>query len=99
MATMGYTAVRGRFPHSPTKTATIFREIVFFADPVSTISVVSGDKQHGSGTAVLPNPFTVLVRDANNNPLPNASVTFAITSGTGSLSNTTVLTDATGRAS
>jgi hypothetical protein len=47
------------------------------------------------GQAVLTAP-TVLVTDASNRPVPGVAVTFAITSGGGSLSSTTQTTSSTG---
>ena len=44
------------------------------------------------------NPFVVEVRDQNGNPLAGATVTFAVTAGAGTLSDTTATTDANGRA-
>ena len=50
-----------------------------------------------AGTA-LPLPFVVRVRDQYGDLLPGATVTFAVTAGGGTLSVTTVTTDADGRA-
>jgi Macroglobulin domain MG4 len=47
----------------------------------------------------LPTAPTVLVTDANDHPVPGVMVTFAITSGGGSVSSTTQTTNATGLAS
>ena len=64
-----------------------------------TLAKLSGDKQEGPAGAALSQPFVVEVRDQNNNPMEGAQVTFAVTSGEGSLSATTDTTDAIGRAS
>ena len=58
----------------------------------------SGDDQNGLTGAMLPNPFEVLIRDQNGNPLEGVTVTFDITSGVGSLSAATAVTDENGRA-
>jgi hypothetical protein len=65
----------------------------------SNISMVSGNSQSGTVGTTLPNPFVVIVRDANSNPVSGVSVAFAITSGNGSLSVTSVITGADGVAS
>ncbi|MEO8630171.1 MAG: N,N-dimethylformamidase beta subunit family domain-containing protein [Betaproteobacteria bacterium] len=87
------------FPTGSYHSANYFRDIVFLADAVASIAKVSGDKQTGTASAPLANPFVVVVRDVNNNPKPNTSVTFSITSGTGSVLPTTAVTDSSGQAS
>src|ERR1700674_384271 len=47
----------------------------------------------------LPTAPTVLLTDANNHPVPGVAVTFAITSGEGSVSSPTQTTSATGLSS
>ena len=59
----------------------------------------SGDEQVSEAGAALGQPLVVEVRDQNGNPLPGATITFAITAGGGTLSATTVPTNADGRAS
>jgi len=76
------------------------------------LSIVSGQGQILAGnpaTGQLPSaaPFTVLATDGNGNPVPNALVTFTVTSGSGVLTAAgssdqnavVVATDATGQAS
>ncbi|MEW6775200.1 MAG: hypothetical protein AB1405_02830 [Bdellovibrionota bacterium] len=63
-----------------------------------TIAVSSGNNQSGAGSAALASPIVVLVRDRNGDPRPNHSVRFVANNG-GSVSATTVLTDASGLAS
>ena len=87
------------FPTSAYHNANYFRDILFVADAVPSISKLSGDNQTGAGGTTLPNLLAVLVRDANDNPMPNVSVRFAVTSGGGAVTPTTVLTDANGKAS
>ena len=68
--------------------------------PATQLVMVSGNNQIGQIGAALANPFVVEARDANNNPAPGVSVTFAVTSGGGSLSNSqSQTTGANGRAS
>jgi len=53
---------------------------------------------YSPGTTISPGP-TVIVTDSKGMPVSNANVTFAVTSGRGSLEHTAVHTDATGLAS
>ena len=64
----------------------------------STLSIVSGDNQTGLTGEPLTNPSVVEVRDENGNPLEGVTVTFAVSAGGGSLSDTSVETDANGLA-
>ena len=63
----------------------------------STVSAYQGDGQSAPvGTSVTVPPAVRLL-DGANNPIPGASVTFAVTSGGGSLTDpTTVVTNASG---
>ena len=63
-----------------------------------TLDKPSGDEQEGPPGLALNDPFVVEVRDQNGNPLAGATVTFAVTAGAGTLSDTTATTDANGRA-
>jgi hypothetical protein len=67
--------------------------------PATQLTVASGNNQVGTKGALLPAPLVVYVLDANMNQVSNFSVTFAIAAGDGTLSATTVKTDALGRAS
>ena len=64
----------------------------------TTLSIVSGNNQTGMIDEPLGTPFGVEVRDQYNDPMPGATVTFSVTGGGGTLSNTTGLTDINGRA-
>jgi hypothetical protein len=57
------------------------------ADHAAASSLVkaAGDGQTGVNTTTLSNPFVAEVRDAFGNPVDGVTVTFAITSGTGTL--------------
>ena len=63
-----------------------------------TLEIISGDDQEGLPGAALDKPFAVEVRDQFDKPLPDAQVTFALTSGGGRLSATSVTTNSNGRA-
>ena len=65
---------------------------------LKTLEIVSGDAQEGLPGAALDNPFVVEVRDLTDKPLPDAQVTFSVTSGSGTLSLTSATTDSSGRA-
>ena len=62
------------------------------------LEVISGDGQQGAPGAALAHPLIVEVRDQYGDPLPDASVTFTVTAGGGTLSVETAATDANGRA-
>lgn len=64
---------------------------------VNTLSVNAGNNQTATvGTAVA-TPPSVVVRDGNNNPVPNVSVTFTVIGGGGSVNPVgAVLTDGAG---
>ena len=66
----------------------------------TTLTKVSGDAQTGASGTALANPFVVEVKDGATTPktFEGVPVTFAITGGGGTLSATSVSTDATGRA-
>jgi trimeric autotransporter adhesin len=59
------------------------------------IAKVSGDSQIGAAGATLPTPFSVVVKDASGSPLANATVSWAVTDGGGSIASTG-LTDGSG---
>ena len=65
----------------------------------TTLVKISGDNQQGVINAALANPFIVEVRDQNNSALSGIAVTFAVTTGEGTLSTTSTTTDTNGRAS
>ena len=65
----------------------------------TTLSMVSGDTQSDTAGTALANPFVVKVIDGSSNPVPGVTVTFAVTLGGGSLSATSVTTNALGQAS
>lgn len=68
------------------------------AQVATSIIKVAGDNQTASVAAALPNVLRVRIRDAGTNPIANASVTFAVTSGGGSVGTQPAMTDAAGEA-
>ncbi|MBF0262118.1 MAG: Ig-like domain-containing protein, partial [Magnetococcales bacterium] len=66
------------------------------AGAAASIVTDSGTGQSGTAGAALANPFGVIVKDAFNNVVSNAPVTFAVASGGGSLSSTTANTNTSG---
>ena len=59
---------------------------------------ISGDEQQGPAGTQLAEPFVVLALDEHGEPIVGAVVTFAVTTGGGTLSAITATTDANGRA-
>ncbi len=69
------------------------------SDVPTRISIFSGNNQSGPANQALPSDPTVLVQDANNNPVANVAVTFVVTGGGGTIVPTTsVATGTNGRA-
>ena len=64
----------------------------------TVLLIVSGDNQTGLTSEALISPFVVEVRDQYDDPLVGVTVTFTVSTGGGSLSNTRVDTDANGLA-
>jgi hypothetical protein len=70
--------------------------ITSVAGPATKIAVSAGNGQSATaGTAVTTAP-SVLVSDANNNPVGGVSVTFAVASGGGSVTGASATTNASG---
>ena len=67
-------------------------------DPADALVKVSGDTQSGTPGNALAAPFVVEVQDEDGEPLTGHSVTFSVTAGGGSLSETSATTNANGRA-
>ena len=76
------------------------RGIVIYFDNIThpELLIISGDKQEELFGRTLPSPFVVEYRDANGKPEEGVEVTFSITDGDAELTDTTVTTDADGRA-
>ncbi len=91
----------GTFPTYLAGTTNYFRDVVFVADvtPALGLTKASGDNQSGVPGAVLTSPLVVLVKDANNVPKAGVTVTFAVATGSGSVSPASAVTGADGSAS
>ncbi len=63
-----------------------------------SFSIITGNEQRGLLGEVLPNPIVVQVRDRSGEALPGVQVTFTVTGGGGTLSETSATTDSDGRA-
>ena len=72
--------------------------IVQGGEPADALEKVSGDNQSGTPGNALASPFVVEAQDEDGEPLAGHSVTFAVTAGGGSLSETSARTNANGRA-
>lgn len=66
--------------------------------PPPRLVVVSGNDQIGASGVPLPAPLVVAIVDAKGAPVANASVTFQVTGGAGTLSPSVANTDAAGHA-
>ena len=69
------------------------------AGPAAQLSIISGNNQAAGASQPLALPIVVSVKDAWGNLVTGANVGFAVTSGGGSITPTTVASDANGRAS
>lgn len=78
-----------------TQTATL----TYTAGSADSISISSGNHQTGAINTALSNPLIVLVKDAYNNLVTHSTVDWTITSGVGSPTSATSLTDSNGLAS
>ncbi|OYD99133.1 Ig domain-containing protein group 1 domain-containing protein [Nostoc sp. 'Peltigera membranacea cyanobiont' 213] len=85
------------FPTSSFRNTNYYRDIAFVVG--STLLKVSGDNQTGTTGVALPNLLVVQVLDAENNPQSGVTINFAITSGGGSLSSASTVTNGSGQAS
>jgi alpha-tubulin suppressor-like RCC1 family protein len=64
----------------------------------AAVAVTNGNGQSAPAGFRLPQPLEVEVRGSDNLPISGVTVTFAVTSGGGTLDSTTTTTDAQGRA-
>lgn len=78
-------------PGTPTTVSTTF-------DPVSQMTIVSGNSQVANVNEPLANEFRVRVTDPIGVPQPNLNVNFTVTTGSVVLSATSATTDANGEA-
>lgn len=66
--------------------------------PPAALEIFSGNGQPGTAGAALPNPLVVKVTDAGGKAVRNVTVTWAVTSGGGTVTPATSLTDNNGLA-
>ena len=83
---------------SPDNTVILWDVSEWTRPPPSTVAVISGDGQQGVPGVALAQPLVVEVRDQYGDPVAGATVVFTVTAGGGTLSDTTVTTNADGRA-
>ena len=93
---LSYPALYTHIPALNTRGVTVWRT---YRVP-TTLTKISGDAQNGATGTALANPFIVEVKDGATpaKTFAGVPVTFAVTGGGGTLSATSVATDATGRA-
>ncbi|MBW4613025.1 MAG: DUF4082 domain-containing protein [Desmonostoc vinosum HA7617-LM4] len=89
----------GVFPKDSFQNNNYFRDVVFVANAVATITKVGGDNQSGKTGTVLLQALTVQVKNSAGQPQAGVKVNFAITSGSGSVSPVSAVTNANGHAS
>ena len=74
-------------------------DFVLFSKTLQPLTKTSGDNQTGLPNTPLPSPFVIEVRDLKDGfARSGISITFAVTAGSGTLSNTRTTTDQNGRA-
>ena len=91
---LSYPSIYTHIPALQTRGVTV----TFHNRVPTTLTKVSGDAQTGVTSTALANPFVVEVKDSGRTVFAGVPVTFAVTGGGGTLSATSVATDATGRA-
>ncbi|MGF1987025.1 MAG: N,N-dimethylformamidase beta subunit family domain-containing protein [Nostoc sp. ZfuVER08] len=89
----------GAFPSGSYRNTNYFRDINFVVVALPTITKISGDNQTGAGATSLSNPLVVQVKNSAGNPQSGVTINFAVTSGGGSVSPTSAVTDTNGQAS
>lgn len=94
-----YNMSLGAFPANSYRNSNYYRDVVFVASAVPTITKVSGDNQTGIMATALANPLVVQVKDSAGNPQSGVTVNFAVTGGGGSVSPTSAVTNTNGQAS
>jgi len=76
---------------------TSFNEIALAGAPIK-IAIVSGNTQTKLNDTLLDNPLVVNLKDAYNNLVPNANITWSVAKGNGSVTNAFSATNANGLA-
>ncbi|WP_397331225.1 N,N-dimethylformamidase beta subunit family domain-containing protein [Nostoc sp. FACHB-280] len=88
----------GTFPSNSYNNTNYYRDINFVAVAQPTITKLSGDNQNGAAGTTLANQLVVQVKDSAGNLQSGVTVNFAVTSGGGSVSLTSAVTNANGQA-
>jgi len=88
----------GTFPASSYQSSNYFRDVNFIPDPIPLIKVSSGDMQSATAGQPLPQPFVAQVLGGDGKPLAGQTVTFAVTTGSGTVNPVSAVTDASGLA-
>lgn len=84
------------FPTNTYQNANYFVDLAF--EPGSQLIKASGDNQAGAPGATLATPLVAEVLDPNGQPLAGTTVNFSVTSGGGSVSPASAVTDSNGQA-
>jgi hypothetical protein len=87
----------GAFPLGSYENSNYFRDVVFQAGP--TIHGISGDFQSAPVGSTLAQSLVVEVRNIDGTVNQGTTVSFTVTDGNGTLSNTSAVTDINGQAS
>ena len=82
----------GAYPAGSFQNGNYFRDVVFVADLIPSISKFSGDNQSALFGTLLPNALVVQVKDGNNVPQAGKTVTFTATAGGGTVSPASTVT-------
>jgi adhesin/invasin len=92
-STPGPVTVTASFATSSTVTFTVTSQAV-----VSSMTILNGNNQTVTVGNAFPQSLTVQIKDASGNPIPGATVNFAVSAGNASVSPTSAQTDSQGRA-
>ncbi|WP_392479074.1 N,N-dimethylformamidase beta subunit family domain-containing protein [Nostoc sp. C110] len=94
-----FNSTPGGFPTGSYRNTNYFRDIDFVVVSLPTITKISGDNQTGAAGTALTNPLVVQVKNGAGNAQSGVTVNFAVTSGGGSVSPASAVTDASGQVS
>ncbi|MDB4913539.1 MAG: hypothetical protein JWM95_1183 [Gemmatimonadetes bacterium] len=94
--TLGNSAATNTLDASATGLSTVTFTATGTAGLPASATIQSANPQSAAVNAAVAAAPSVLIRDANNNPVPGVQVTFAVTGGGGSATGTTPTTNAGG---
>jgi hypothetical protein len=80
----------------PTASISAVFSATVVAGPPASIAIAAGNNQQASANAPVPTPPTVLVRDANDNPVSGVPVRFEVISGGGTITGASTTTNNNG---